>query len=362
MTDRVADTTVFPLLADPGAYQPCDWNLTEDGAGRKYWVSHFIEHYHNTVEALIRREYGPTEDELAGFRTIYLAEFERLHADPAPYGQVTILTLDEIRDRHLRAVGWPDPFRHVKELENRAALKLYPRVIAELDSRDADTRLAELLEGVFAGNIFDLGAIATSRQYADKGLDFFATRQTLARRPWLADDYDALCEAWSEAAWRYRKVVFFVDNAGTDFVLGCLPLIREMAAAGRGREAEVVIAVNTGPSLNDILRDEAEEALVAAGQVDPVLQGSLDAGRIRLVESGNAAPLIDLRRVSPAVAAEARDADLLVLEGMGRSVESNRLARFTVDTARLALLKDPQVAARIDGKLFDIVCRFTPAD
>ena len=79
------------------------------------------------------------------------------------------------------------------------------------------------------------------------------------------------------------------------------------------------------------------------------------------VASGNSAPLIDLTEVSEELNAAADSADLLILEGMGRSVESNFDARFAVDTAKLALLKDARVAERIGGKLFEIVCKFEPA-
>ncbi|MCG3181055.1 MAG: hypothetical protein BIFFINMI_03423 [Phycisphaerae bacterium] len=387
---------MFALLADPEHYIATDWDLTADPAGRRYWVSHFIEMWPALVQ-LIRDEYAPTDAELETFRKPYHAELEALLAAgtgakdtetlrrgdaekedeqagpasaslpasprprvPASSTATSILSLDDIRDRHLRAAGWPDPYRHVKAAENAAALKFYPQVIAELDSRDADRRLAELIEGVFAGNIFDLGALATVRQYHEKGLDFFATRATLAKRPWLVDDFDALHAAWRADAWAYRKVIFLVDNAGCDFVLGCLPLIREMAAARpRGRGAEVVIGCNTGASLNDILKPEAEAVVTAARVIDPLLDEALSAGRIRLIETGNRAPLFDLANASEELNAEADGADLLILEGQGRSVESNVDAKFAVDTARLALLKDPEVARRLGGRLFDIACRFT---
>ncbi|MDD4888758.1 MAG: ARMT1-like domain-containing protein [Phycisphaerae bacterium] len=276
--------------------------------------------------------------------------------------------MDRLRDQYLRRFGFDDPYRNIKRKENEAALAIYPRLIAELDSRPDRERMGELVAGVFAGNIFDLGAMATVKQYHAGGLDFFATRSKLAPRPWLEDNADTMAEAWSAENWRYRKVVFFADNAGCDFVLGCLPLIREFACRRfaplpgplpKGREmAEVVITVNTGPSLNDILPDEAAYVLAEASRVDPLLAAAVAAGRIRVVPSGNTAPLIDLADVSAGLAAEAVDADLLILEGMGRSVESNHFARFTVDTAKLALLKDVRVAARIGGNLFDVCCKF----
>lgn len=44
-------------------------------------------------------------------------------------------------------------------------------------------------------------------------------------------------------------------------------------------------------------------------------------------------------QVSKAVAAAAQDADLIILEGMGRSVETNLNARLGVDSLKLGMIK-----------------------
>ena len=68
----------------------------------------------------------------------------------------------------------------------------------------------------------------------------------------------------------------------------------------------------------------------------------------------------DLRWTSdPAEAA--RDADLVVLEGMGRGIETNLEARFTCDCLRIGMVKMELVARRMRGALYDLVCRFTAA-
>jgi len=81
-----------------------------------------------------------------------------------------------------------------------------------------------------------------------------------------------------------------------------------------------------------------------------------------VVSSGNDIPLIDLSEVSDELNEAAADAELVVLEGMGRAIESNYDAAFKVDTLHLALLKDPLVAARVGGEVYDCVCKYTPAD
>ena len=82
--------------------------------------------------------------------------------------------------------------------------------------------------------------------------------------------------------------------------------------------------------------------------------------RLRLVESGNWAPLIDLKKVSPQLAAvcEELPIDLVVLEGMGRSMESNPDCELTCDVLRLAMVKDLGVAESFDAELFDLIMRY----
>ncbi len=54
---------------------------------------------------------------------------------------------------------------------------------------------------------------------------FESTRANLLPRPWAVDDLDKLLEAWEGR--RYRRAVLFVDNAGSDVVLGEPPSMNE---------------------------------------------------------------------------------------------------------------------------------------
>jgi damage-control phosphatase, subfamily II, stand-alone protein len=75
----------------------------------------------------------------------------------------------------------------------------------------------------------------------------------------------------------------------------------------------------------------------------------------------SSARFINVAQVSSGVAAVAQDTDLVVLEGMGRSIETNLRARFKVDALKLGMIKHPEVAAELNGRLYDIVCKFNPA-
>lgn len=89
-------------------------------------------------------------------------------------------------------------------------------------------------------------------------------RTTLSQRPWRIDHFDSFADAWfandADAAERtgplqrsaFQRVMLFVDNAGADVVLGMLPLARELLRNG----AQVVMAANSIPAINDVTADE----------------------------------------------------------------------------------------------------------
>ncbi len=116
--------------------------------------------------------------------------------------------------------------------------------------QDHRERWEAAVHGIFAGNIFDMVRLiaAAARQcriFGDAtslavkrtmlslesalsqpdtltpgrgGVSFYATRSALLPRPWVIDDLDAFLDALMNT--RYRKAVFFVDNAGADVFLG----------------------------------------------------------------------------------------------------------------------------------------------
>jgi type II pantothenate kinase len=340
-------------LADPQNYVACPWDLIADERGRDYWLGHFATHSKTTL-ALVRERYGSEVDgRIEKFKAEFRQLLDRMRDDPAGFGELTILTLDEYREEMLVRYGFHDPFADVKRREDDAAVPLFPRVVEELAGHEGPELIEMLIRGVFAGNIFDLGSLATIEVYNRDGLDFFATRESRTHRPWLYDDLDALTARLLRGD-PYHEVLFFIDNTGADLVLGCLPLARQLALWG----TKVVLAANSRPSLNDVTIPELKRVVAEVCGLDKTFADLVKNGVVTMVPSGGGAPLIDLSRVSDECNEAARDADLVILEGMGRSVESNFEAAFDCDCLKLALLKDQAVAERIRGKLFDAVCRF----
>lgn len=348
----------FCKLSDPSAYVACDWDLCIDAAGRRHWVEFFKRHVQTIlklgVEAATRR--GETLDaassRAARCREDFYAVFDDFAARPDEFarsvGPVTILTLDRWRDECFRRHGFVDAFVDLKDRENDNALPLLPMVCRQLDVLEGEQQLRAVVEGIF-GNIFDMGAEATAKAFLDSSPDFFSTREKLPRRPWLIDDYDALSRRMSKRP-PHRKAVFFIDNAGSDFLLGAIPMIRWLGRRGTA----VVLAANERPTLNDMTIHDVSAWWPRILEMEP----SLAPLPIERVSTGTGEPLIDLAAVSPELNRAAADADLVVLEGMGRGVESNLNAAFTCDSINLAMLKDEAVAGRCGGKMFDVVCRF----
>jgi damage-control phosphatase, subfamily II, stand-alone protein len=278
-------------------------------------------------------------------------------------GKICCKRLCLIRDTCLRDVGFWDPYLAIKAAENDKALALLPLVLKELDAvLDDAARFEMAVKGVFAGNIFDLGAPDLAAKYeagADAGDMFAAAKDNLLGRPWVVDELDALQQRMSYVEVPpHKKAMIFVDNAGADFVLGLLPFARELLKRGTA----VVIAANAVASINDMTYGEARDVIAAAAVQDDVLCEKVAKGALRVVNSGNDLPMIDLSEVSQECAQEAEGTDLVVLEGMGRGIESNLYAKFRVESLKLAMVKHREVAQSLGGRLYDCVCQYFPAE
>lgn len=343
------------LLVDPGAYAPGTLDLAGDPELRRYWLDLFRRHTGDLVAHVASEHPGEPAIVEATRRAAvaFLAHLDSVEHDPR--ARFDTLTLCAERERCLRAARVDDPFARIKARENAAALELLPGVVAAIDSLDPRDRTGTLVRGIFAGNIFDLGSPATAALFAAGKTSFHDVRERLAPRPWRVDDFDVLCERIERGVLR---ALVFVDNAGSDVVLGIVPFVRELLRAG----GDVVLAANATPALNDITHGELGPLLDRAADQDELLAKSLSTRRLRLVSSGGGLPLLDLRKLSVELRREIaeRPPDLVVLEGMGRAIESNWDARLRFDTLKIAMLKDASVARRLGGSLWDLVCRFEP--
>jgi type II pantothenate kinase len=283
-----------------------------------------------------------------------------------------------IRETCLARIGLRDAFKHVKRKENAESLLVLPSVIRDIDTREtAGERMELALRGCFAGNLFDLGAHFSSERYekqqeetqgmkntATGGLDyhyqnFQKTRENLPKRPWLVDSLDQAVDQLSTKG-KFTKAVVFADNAGSDLILGILPFCRELLRNG----TSVVLAANEKPTINDITQEELLSLFTRVSTSprveDQVLCSAAESGQLSVVSTGSDLPIIDLSQVSAGIVEAARDADLVVLQGMGRAIESNLNAKFATAVLKMGVVKHPEVALCLRGNLGDPICKFQP--
>lgn len=331
----------------PTAYRACESDLIASADARAYWLELFATHIRVQVD---HAHDAGLIDQAAGDRTVtrMASVCRMLGADPERLGRLDILVLDAIR-RHLLAIeGVRDEFRLIKTRENVRSIEALPARLAVIDALDPRERHHSIMSGLVAGNLFDMGARATAARFGRESPSFDRILGELPPRPWYRDDVEAAASLVAEPA---SRTLIFVDNAGGDVVLGTLPLARELVRQG----GTVAIAANAEPALNDVTAEEVVDLLERAATVtgDPVFRSPA----IEVVDSGNRAPLIDLADVSAELADASASAGAVVLQGMGRGIESNWTAEFRVPVLRAAILKDPQVADSIGGRMLDPIIR-----
>jgi len=343
----------FVRLLNSETYLPGLWDLRTDPEARRVWAERLRENMGHIVDVV--RSGGDAGMTAAACRAeIRWREFLSCLDEPEINGEhPTVHHLTKVRDGLLREEGVPDAYHDIKQTENERSLALYRDESWEGDG------IEEAFWGVFAGNVFDLASPSVAADYHAGRLHFPDLVRRARERPLAIDDRRSFREALASVLGaREPTVVILVDNAGMDFVLGCVPLAGEFLAAG----CRVVLAANELPSLNDITADEAGAVLREIAACDPRIQKSLGDGILKTISTGNASPGIDFRRVSDALNAAAEAADLLVIEGQGRAIETTWTAQLSVPTLRLATLKSPIVSRRLGLEPYDLIFDFRPAD
>ncbi|WJX18999.1 pantothenate kinase [Trifolium repens] len=286
------------------------------------------------------------------FAQRYAKILEDLKKDPASHGNpLDILLLCRLREQVLKELGFKDIFKKVKAEENEKAISLFENVVRLNDAiEDEGKRLENLVRGIFAGNIFDLGSPQLAEAFSRDGMSFSATCENLLPRPWIIDDLDTLKMRWSKKSW--KKVIIFVDNSGADIILGILPFARELLRRG----SQVVLA-NDLPSINDVTYSELIEIISKLKDEEGRLLG-VSTSNLLIANSGNDLPVIDLTRVSQEIASHASDVDLVILEGMGRGIETNLYAQFKCDSMKIAMVKHPEVAEFLGSRMYDCLIKY----
>lgn len=380
----VPSLEVFPLLTDPKKYEPNTIDLL-DCSELEYWFTVLSEHMPDLVDKAVASEGGTDDAKRRGeaFARAFSAHLARLMEEPAAYGKFGLANLLELREECLREFQFRDAYITIKQRENEASLAVLPDLLLELDGMNEEGRLLTLIEGVLAANIFDWGSRACVELY-HKGtiIEIYRMSRKKMQRPWRVDDFDLFKRRMLGCGDKpsYKRALLFVDNSGADVVLGMLPLARELLRRG----TEVVLVGNSLPALNDVTANELPEIVAEAAKHCDILRKAAEAGGLlfdamvdiedelkengtsvplMVVENGCGGPCIDFRQVSSELAAVAKDADLIILEGMGRALHTNLNASFRCDALKLAMVKNQRLAEKLfSGNIYDCLCRFEPIE
>jgi type II pantothenate kinase len=356
----------FCLLTDPEGYQAESLPLLDGPDDFRSWIEHYDQQFELAAASAIET-YGRTnEKNVVAARQEYEKVFSELRQRGESGDLPSLLEMDRAFVQVFREHGVRDPFNKLKHRANQHAMRIYPEVVRKLHAMSDRDRWLHLVECVFATNAFDVGAQEDEfRKALETSAQFLDAVERTKQRPWFVDDYDLLAEDLAELPPLWGKAVVFVDNAGADFVLGIMPLARELALRG----TMVSLAANEQPALNDMTVEDTIEVVEQLAADDPELQAMISAQMFEVVSSGGDLPLLDLSDVSDELNAtcwndeeDRPDADLVILEGCGRGVETNYDTDFVVDHLRLALLKNNFIAGKMGGEAYDCICKYVQVD
>ncbi|XP_071951157.1 4'-phosphopantetheine phosphatase-like [Antedon mediterranea] len=343
-----------PRLKCPVSYVADLVDLTNDSDARDYWLKCFEEALTRVGDYAVKSQ-SSTQDAMnraEQFKEKYRKRLRILQDQPFAFGSLTVRSLLETREQCLYEFSFPDPYCHLKREENEAALKFLPSRLNQLDSMAWLGRQMALIEGVLAGNVFDWGSKAVTTLLEKGNFGFMEAKSSLQPRPWLVDNLDAWLERLKGPP--HKRVVIFVDNSGADIILGIFPLVREFLKRG----TQVILSANSKPALNDITHNELVIIVERIITMDETIKTALYEKQLQLIQNGSGSPCLDLSRIDQTIASCCNEADLIILEGMGRAIHTNYSARFSCESLKLAVLKNKWLAERFGGGMFSIVVKY----
>lgn len=350
--------TVCPLLCDPNCYTPDTIDLVNNDKERQYWFTCLQKMVEKFIDkaGVLNPDYPEATDVAKKCFNSFAELIQQLQKDPNILNQLSIRTLLEFNEKTLRENNFKDAWQMQKQQETEAAFRELPYRLKHLDSLvDAQERWLQIGSGMLAGNMFDWGAKAvTDILEISDNFGLQQAMQLIQKRPWFKDDMNE----WVQHVQRrpYKLAVIFVDNAGMDFVLGALPFVRELLKDN----TKVILSGNTLPALNDITHRELDDCLQRAKTHCPIIRTAIDQSRLIAMENGQRGPCLDLSNLDKDLCEAMIQADLIVLEGMGRAIHTNYNAKFKVDSLKIAVLKNEWLAHSLGAEQFSVVFRFVP--
>lgn len=132
----------------------------------------------------------------------------------------------------------------------------------------------------------------------------------------------------------------------------------------------MILCANSKPAINDITYPELLIVIKKACSLNQVLYNAYyNTKRLILFETGSGSPCLDLSRINVDLADcfVQNKVDLLILEGMGRSIHTNYNTKFKCNCLKVAIIKNQWLANRFDltqieENKFPIVFKYEPCD
>ncbi len=181
------------------------------------------------------------------------------------------------------STGSPDPYKKIKQSQNKFALGLYPKLKKLLDN--SDDRLLTAIKLAIAGNVIDYGAAVR--------FDVESTIQKVLTTDFTINAYDKFKNYLSEA----NKLLYIGDNAG-EIVFDML-LVEELI----NNDLEITFAVKPGPIINDATLEDAHDI-------------GLDR-YAKLITTGAQTPGVVLESCSSEFIEHYESADMIIAKGQG---------------------------------------------
>ncbi|SEJ67872.1 hypothetical protein SAMN05660742_113107 [Propionispira arboris] len=140
-------------------------------------------------------------------------------------------------------IGNADPFKQIKDINNKESMKLIEAIKEKIKQTDADKKIAKATLAAIAGNIIDFGP--------DKNFNVGKTLQKFLKKKRLPRDFNYLREELLTA----NTILYFLDNAG-EIVFDKL-LLETINSLRNKPFSRISLVVKGGPFVNDVTLTEA---------------------------------------------------------------------------------------------------------
>jgi len=208
-----------------------------------------------------------------------------LEASPPEMGRV-------IHDLVGKISGVKDPFKEIKEISNKFALKLYPKLKQEINN--SEDRLLTAVKLSIIGNIIDYGA--KNSLDVPKEIDHLFQGNFVINNKNNSNTFKY--NQFKESLNKVNTIIYLADNAG-EVVFDRLLIEELVEELGK----QVIYVVRSKPIINDALMEDA------------IFCGINKVAKI--ASSGSDAPGTILKYCSPEFVELYQDAELIISKGQG---------------------------------------------